>query len=69
MKWLRTGRQLGQAVKNVSRLRQILAVMAKYGFVDVVDKLGLGKFLPNRLATYAQTQADKSPGERLRFVF
>lgn len=69
MQWLRTGRQLGQAVKNVQRLRQILAVLSKHGFVDIVERMDLGRFLPSRLAAYAESQADKSTPERLRLAF
>ena len=69
MQWIKKGRQLGQAVKNVQRLRQILAVLAKYGFVDVVHKMNLGKFLPARLAAFAESQAEKSIPERLRLAF
>ncbi len=69
MRWIYTGRQLGQAVKNVQRLRQVIAVFAKYGFVDVVDRMKLGKFLPSRLAAFAETQAEKSIQERLRLAF
>jgi ubiquinone biosynthesis protein len=61
--------QLGQAVKNVQRLRQIIGVFAKHGFVDVVDRMNLGKFLPSRLAAYAESQAEKSIPERLRLAF
>src|SRR5436305_14578710 len=69
MQWLQTGMQLGQAVKNVQRLKQIIAVFAKYGFVDVVQRMNLGKFLPGRLARYAETQAEKPPAERMRLAF
>lgn len=69
MKWIRTGRQLGQAVKNVQRLRQIISVFAKHGFVDIVDRMNLGKFLPGRLGVYAESQADKTIPERLRLAF
>jgi ubiquinone biosynthesis protein len=69
MRWLQRSRQLGQAVKNVGRLRQIVGVFAKYGFVDVVDRMNLGKFLPSRLKAYARSQAEKSPAERLRLAF
>jgi ubiquinone biosynthesis protein len=61
--------QLGQAVKNVQRLRVITAVFAKHGFVDIVDRVNLGKFLPSRLAAFAEEQADKSMPERLRLAF
>ena len=61
--------QLGQAVKNVQRLRQILSVFAKNGFVDLVDRMNLGKFLPSRLAAFAESQAEKPPQERVRLAF
>ena len=69
MKWISTGRQLGQAVKNMHRLRQIIAVFAKHGFVDFVDRMDLGKLLPGRLGVYAESQADKTVSERLRLAF
>lgn len=69
MRWIQTGLQLGQAVKNVQRLRQIVSVFSKYGFVDVVDRMRLGRFLPSRLAAFAASQADKSPAERIRLAF
>lgn len=68
MKWLKTGRQLGQTVKNTQRLGQILAVFLRHGFADVVDRMDLGKFLPRRLRAYAESQADKTPQERLRLA-
>ncbi len=69
MKWIQTGRQIGQAVKNVQRLRQMIAVFVKHGFVDVVDRMNLNKFLPGRLKAYAIAQADKTIAERLRLAF
>lgn len=69
MKWIKTGRQLGQAVKNVQRLRHILGVFAKHGFVDVVDRMDLGKFLPGRLGAYAESRAEETSPERLRLAF
>lgn len=69
MKWLRAGMQLGQVVKNVQRLRQILRVLARHGFTDLVLRMNLGKFLPNRLSAFVESQADKSTGERLREAF
>jgi ubiquinone biosynthesis protein len=69
MQWIRRGRQFGQAVKNVQRLRQILAVLTKHGFVEVVERMDLGKFLPSRLAAFAEEQADRTPAERLRLAF
>jgi ubiquinone biosynthesis protein len=69
MRWIQKGRQLGQAVKNVQRLRFILGVFSRHGFVDIVDRMNLGKFLPGRLAAFAASQADKSVPERLRLAF
>ena len=69
MQWIQTGRQLGQAVKNVQRLRQIIGTFSRYGFVDVVEKMSLGKLLPHRLAAFAQSQAELSTQERLRLAF
>src|SRR3954469_15565946 len=69
MQWIQRGRQLGQAVKNVQRLRQIIAVFAKHGFVDIVDRMDLGKFLPSRLPRFAESEADRTTPERLRLAF
>jgi ubiquinone biosynthesis protein len=69
MRWISAGRQLGQAVKNVSRLRQILGVLAKYGFADIIDRMDLGKFLPTRLAAIATASSEQTPQERLRLTF
>ncbi len=69
MKWVRTGMQLGQVVKNAQRLRQILAVLARHGFSDLVVRMNLGKFLPSRFSTFIETAAEKSTPERLRLAF
>src|SRR3984957_3036299 len=69
MQWIQKGRQLGQAVKNVPRLRFIIGVFSRHGFVDIVDRMNLGKFLPSRLAAFAATQAEKSVPERLSLAF
>ena len=69
MKWIRTAGQIGQAVKNVQRLRQITSVFAKHGFVDLVDRMNLSKFLPSRIKAFAESQADLSTAERLRLSF
>lgn len=69
MRWIQRSMQLGQAVKNVQRLRVITGVFAKHGFVDVVDRMSLGKFLPSRLAAFAEQHADRTVPERLRLAF
>lgn len=69
MQWVKAGMQLGQVVKNVQRLRQILRVLARHGFTDLVVRMNLGKFLPSRVSTFVESQADKSTGEHLREAF
>ena len=69
MKWLHRGLQLGQAVKNAQRLRHILATFTKHGFVDIVDRMHLGKFLPSRLQALVDLQGESTPQERMRRAF
>lgn len=69
MQLVKAGFQLGQAVKNAQRLRQIVSVFGKHGFVDIVERMNLGKFLVGRLRSYVTSQADKSTPERLREAF
>ncbi len=69
MKWIRRGRQIGQTVKNVQRMRQIIAAFAKYGFVDLVQKMRLEKFLPSSLAEFNEIHRERSIHERLRMAF
>ena len=38
--------QINQTYKNVKRLRQILTVLAKHGFSQAIDLIGLTKYLP-----------------------
>jgi ubiquinone biosynthesis protein len=69
MRWIRTGRQIGQAVKNVQRLRQILSVFAKHGFADVVERMNLSKFLPARFTPQIHEDGELTPPQRLRMAF
>jgi len=69
MRIIHRGLQIGQAVKNVQRLRQIISVFAKYGFVDIVERMRLEKFLPSRLKAFTVSQAEKSIPERMRYAF
>jgi ubiquinone biosynthesis protein len=61
--------QLGQVVKNAQRLRQILAVLARHGFSDLVVRMNLGKFLPSRFSGFVETAAERSTPERMRLAF
>lgn len=67
MQWISAGRNLGKAVKNVQRLRQILGVLAKHGFANIVDRMDLGKYLPARFGS--DSSDDLSVPERLRLAF
>jgi ubiquinone biosynthesis protein len=68
MEILRRGRQLGQAVKNVQRLRQISATFARHGFADVIHRMNLGKYVPTRFRP-SETEQERSVPERLRLAF
>lgn len=69
MQWILRSRKIGQAVKNVQRLRQMISILAKHGFADIVNRIDLGRFLPNRLASKTQDETEKSTPERLRLAF
>lgn len=69
MELIRRSRQIGQAVKNVQRLRQIISVFAKHGFVDIVERMDLSKFLPARLSAYVAEEAEFTMAQRLRTSF
>lgn len=69
MKILSTGRQIGLAVKNVPRVRQIVAVFSRYGFSDLIERTDFGRFLPGLLTRYTADLANLSTPERLRLAF
>ncbi|MEK6704299.1 MAG: AarF/UbiB family protein [Bdellovibrionota bacterium] len=69
MRLISTGIQLSLAVKNVQRLRHIIAVLAKYGFIDLIQRMHLGKLMPSKLAAFAKAHADTPIPERLRLSF
>lgn len=69
MELLRTTRQLGQAVKNAQRLRQILAVFSRKGFADVARRMNLGAYLPSTLAGRIEGENAKNFNIRLREAF
>ncbi len=68
LNWITRGRQIGQAVKNVQRLRQILGVFAKQGYADLINRMGLGKFLPSGYRTKRGLEKKEAP-TRLREAF
>ncbi|MCM0604770.1 MAG: hypothetical protein KA715_01630 [Xanthomonadaceae bacterium] len=66
LQWIKATRQLGQAVKNAQRLRQVLTVFSKYGFADLINRSKMGVFLPNRFMTSTKEISGQSPAGRLR---
>ncbi|MBU6154721.1 MAG: hypothetical protein KGP28_10505 [Bdellovibrionales bacterium] len=61
--------QLSRAMKGAGRLSQILSVLSKHGFSDVVQRLKLETYLPGRLGKWAETNETRSLGERMRLAF
>ncbi len=66
---VRRGIQFTRAVKSAGRLRQIVTVLSRHGFGDVIDRLGLGSYLPRRLLKWTDVGEGKNLGVRLRESF
>ena len=66
---VKRGIQFTRAVKSAGRLRQIVTVLSRHGFGDVIERLGLGNFLPNRLLKWTDAGSGKNMGVRLREAF
>ncbi|MBI5102349.1 MAG: AarF/ABC1/UbiB kinase family protein [Nitrospirae bacterium] len=64
---------LRRTYKNVNRVRQIVNVLLKYGFGNIIDQLHLNRFVPfrKRLRSFGQWPPLKGPNsaERLRMAF
>lgn len=69
MQWIRRGRQLGQAVRNAGRFREILGVFARHGFTDVMTRMNLDRFVPSRLLSRFEDDIDRPTEVRLRVAF
>lgn len=48
MKVISTAANISQAFKNAGRLREILAVLVSTGFLDLMNRMNLTRFLPER---------------------
>jgi ubiquinone biosynthesis protein len=46
MDLIKTGRGITKTIKNVSRFREILTVLSRHGFSELIVKSGLNKFIP-----------------------
>jgi ubiquinone biosynthesis protein len=68
MKILTAGRQIGRTLKNASRLRVIVSVFAKHGFYNIAERINLGRFVLERLSSYADEER-YTMAERVRMSF
>lgn len=68
MKILTAGRQIGRTIKNVGRLKTIVAVFAKHGFYNILEQINLGRFIIERLTSRSDLEK-LSQAERLRMSF
>ena len=66
---VRRGIQISRAVKSAGRLRQIVAVLSKHGFGDVVQRLKLDSYLSGRFGRATGSADTRTIGERLRLAF
>lgn len=69
MKLLRRGRQLGLAVRNAGRFREIVRVFARHGFSEILVRMNLDRFLPGRFQAMVEAQAEVPTPTRLRLAF
>ena len=46
MDLIKTSRGITKTIKNVSRFREILTVLSRHGFAEVIVKSGLSKLIP-----------------------
>ncbi|NQW45441.1 MAG: AarF/ABC1/UbiB kinase family protein [Deltaproteobacteria bacterium] len=68
MKVLSTATNVAQAFKNVGRVTEILRVLAKHGFIDLLHRMNLSTFLGNK-ETANPSYAELPVPERLRLSF
>jgi len=68
MKVITTAVNINQALKNVGRVREIVAVFVRHGFADLVHRMKLSKLLPARYAKM-DTFQEIPVGVRLRESF
>ncbi len=61
--------QISRAMKSASRFKDILSVLSRHGFGDVIERMGLGGYLPRRVLKWADADSGKNLGERMRLAF
>jgi ubiquinone biosynthesis protein len=67
MSLLGAPRQVSRTFKNIGRVKQISSVFAKHGFQELMNKLGFGRFIPEK---YKKSDAENklTAPERLRMA-
>jgi ubiquinone biosynthesis protein len=68
MRVFSTASTITQGFKNAGRMREIVTVFVKHGFADLLHRMKLTRFLPNRYHEVAHYQEHPAP-ERLRLSF
>lgn len=64
---------IGRTYRNINRYRQILAILFKYGFGNIIDLLKIDKYIEIGLNMVSRTRKERveklSPAERVRLIF
>lgn len=68
MSLLSAPRQVSRTFKNIGRIKQISSVFAKYGFQELMGKLGFSRFIPEKYQR-SETEIKFTAPERLRMAF
>ncbi len=69
MKIISTGRTLGKTIKNAGRLKTIIAVFARHGFENVLERLQLGKFILDKISPQRKDLEKFTIPQRIRMSF
>jgi len=64
---------VGRTYRNINRYRQILAILLKYGFGNIIDVLKIDQYLEIGLKMISRTRRERveklTPAERVRLLF
>jgi len=66
---LKFSSQIGQTVKNVGRLKTIVAVMGKHGLAEIVERIGVLKLIPDFTLRRDKEKERLTLPERFRLSF
>lgn len=68
MRIIETGKTLGKTLKNAGRLKTILAVFARHGFHNILERLQLGRYLLEKFTPDTELE-HLSIAQRIRMSF